>query len=83
MLNIALLSLICALTSGVFGFATDAPPDWTWEKGAFFFFLTLAVALFVRSTISRPSLLWEVLDEIQAKRFHHLQQRQSHRLTGD
>ena len=29
MLNISLLSLICALASGVFGFGADAPPDWT------------------------------------------------------
>ena len=42
MLSFGLLSLICALTSGVFGFGANAPPDWTWEKGSFFFFLLLA-----------------------------------------
>ena len=36
MLSIGLLSLICALTSGVFGFGADAPDGWTWEKGTFF-----------------------------------------------
>ena len=70
MLNISLLSLICALTSGVFGFAVDAPPDWTWEKGSFFFFLLLAVVSFIGSTIRRPSLMWAVFDEIQDQRFH-------------
>ena len=42
MLSFGLLSLMCALTSGVYGFGVDAPPDWTWEKASFFFFLLLA-----------------------------------------
>ncbi|MEK6261646.1 MAG: hypothetical protein AABP62_23855 [Planctomycetota bacterium] len=83
MLSVGMLSLICALTSGVFGFGADAPPDWTWEKGSFFFFLLLAAASFVASTLSRPSLLWEVLDEIQGKRFQNLNESQAHGLIGD
>ena len=83
MLSVGMLSLICALTSGVFGFGADAPPDWTWEKGFFFFFLLLAAVSFVGSTIRRPSLLWEVLDEIQNKRFQNLRQCQAHGRTGD
>ena len=71
MLSIGLLSLICALTSGVFGFGADAPPDWTWEKGSFFFFLLLAAVAFVAGTIRRPSLFWEVLDDIQGKRIQN------------
>ncbi len=76
MLNISLLSLICALASGVFGFGADAPPDWTWEKGSFFFFLLLAAVAFVGSTIRRPSLLWELLEEFQGKRIQHPHQGQ-------
>ena len=79
MVSIGLLALVCALTSGVFGFTVDAPPDWTWEKGSFFFFLLLATVSFVRSTMSRPSLLWEVLDDIQGQRFQHLRQGHQHR----
>lgn len=83
MLSIGLLSLICALTNGVFGFAADAPPDWTWEKVSFFLFLLLAIFSFVRNTLRRPSLLWEVLDDIHGKRFQHLRQSQPHPLTRD
>ena len=86
MLSFGLLSLICALTSGVFGFAADAPPDWTWEKGSFFFFLLLAAVAFAGSTIRRPSLLWEVLDEIQDRRFQNRmrtdQSGHSHQVTN-
>lgn len=83
MLSVGMLSLICALTSGVFGFGADAPPVWTWQKGSFFLFLLVAAAAFVGSTMSRPSLLWEVLDEIQGKRFQDPHQSQAHGLTGD
>jgi hypothetical protein len=69
MLSIGLLSLICALTSGVFGFEADAPDGWTWEKASFVLFLLVAVVSFGGSMLSRPSLLWEVLDEMQGKQF--------------
>ena len=71
MLSIGLLSLIGAPTSGVFGFGTDVPDGWTWEKGSFFILMLLAAAAFVGSTTRRPSLLSEVLDDIQAKRFQN------------
>lgn len=83
MLSIGWLSLICALTSGVFGFAAGAPPDWTWEKGSFVFFLLLAAIAFIGSTVRRPSLLWEVLDDIQGQRFQPPHQEQAHGLTDD
>ncbi len=83
MLSIGMMSLICALASGVFGFGADAPPGWIWEKAAFFFFLLVAAVSFVGSTLSRPSLLWEVLDDIQGKRIQNLHQGQPHGLTGD
>ncbi len=83
MLSIGLLSLICALTAGVFGFGNAAPPHWTWEKVSFFLLLSVSMIAFVESTLSRPSLLWEVLDDIQRKRFQHLRQEQAHGLTKD
>ena len=83
MLSIGLLSLICALTNGVFGFGLDAPDGWTWEKGSFFFFILLAAISFAGSMIRRPSLFWEVLDEIQGEQIQNLQQSQPHALTGD
>jgi len=83
MSSIGLLLLICALTLGVFGFGAETPLVWTWEKVSFFIFLLLAVACFVGSTMRRPSLLWEMLDEIQSKRFQKLRQSQARALTGD
>lgn len=67
MLKIGLLSLICALTAGVFGFGVNAPEGWTWSKASFFIFLLPAVAAFVDSTMQRPSLLWEVVDDVRQK----------------
>ncbi len=81
--RVGLLLLIGALASGVFGFGADVPPVWTWAKVSFFIFLLLAAASFVGSTLSRPSLLWEVLDEFQGKRFQTLRQNQAHGLPGD
>ena len=69
MLSIGMLSLVCALTSGVFGFGVGAPDGWTWAKGSFFLFLLVAVVGCVGSTMRRPSLVWEVVDEVQRKRF--------------
>jgi len=83
MLSLGLLSLIFALMSGVFGFDADAPGGWTWEKGSFFFFLLLATFAFVGSTIRRPSLLWEIIDEFQGTRFQDLRQSQARAQTGE
>lgn len=69
-LKLGLLSLICALTAGVFGFGVNAPEGWTWSKVSFFFFLLPALAAFVDSTMQRPSLLWEVVDDVRQKRDH-------------
>jgi hypothetical protein len=83
MSSIGLLSLICALTLGDFGFGADTPLVWTWEKVSFFIFLLLTVACFVGSTLRRPSLFWEVLDEIRGKRFQKRRKSQARALTGD
>ncbi len=68
MLVIGMLSLICAVSSGVFGFTVGAPPAWTWGKGLVVLFLIPAVAAFVGSTLKRPSLFWEVVDDFHGKR---------------
>jgi hypothetical protein len=83
MSSIGLLSLICALTLGVFGFGAETPLVWTWEKVSFFIFLLLAMACFVGSTMRRPSLFWEVLDEVRGKRFQKRRQSQARALIGD
>lgn len=83
MLIIGMLSLICGLTAGVFGFGGAAPPGWTWEKVSFFLLLSVSMIAFIESTLSRPSLLWEVLDDIQRKRFQRLRQEKARGLTDD
>ena len=83
MLSIGMLSLICALTSGVFGFGVGAPDGWTWVKGSFFLFLLVAVVGCFGSTMRRPSLLWEVLDENHDKQFQNPRRSRAHGLTGD
>ena len=83
MLSIGMLSLICALASGVFGFGADSPPVWTWGKGSFFFFLVVAAVAFIGSTMRRPSLLWEVVDEYQGRHLHNIHPSQARGLTGE
>jgi len=68
MLRIGIVSLICSLVFGVFGFGVDAPSTWTWQKSSFVAFFLLAVFSFVDSELQRPSLLWEVVDELHRKR---------------
>ena len=75
MSRIGLVSLICALTSG--GFKSGIAPMTVWERSPFFIFLCLAVAAFIGSLLSRPSLLWEVLDDIDHRRAA-VQLRQKH-----
>lgn len=67
MLVIGMLALIGAVMSGVYSFAAAAPPDWTWGKSLFVIFLIPAAVCFVASTLRRPSLLWEVVDDIHGK----------------
>jgi len=68
MLVIGLLSLIGAVSSGVFGFAADVPPSWSWGKGLFVAFLVPAAVIFVSSTLRRPSPLWEMVDDVRTSR---------------
>jgi hypothetical protein len=74
---IGLLSLLCALTAGIFG--VDSTPEWTWGKGSFVMFLMLAVAAFLVSTLRRPSLFWEVVDDYHGRRFRNSHTHESSR----
>lgn len=56
MLRLSLFSLVCSLSSGVFGFGTGAAPSWVWARGCFFLFLIVWLACLIGGTISRPSL---------------------------
>lgn len=64
MLNIGLLSLNCALSSGIFGFAANGPNGWTLEKVLSLLFLMLAMASLVAGTLSTTSRLLGSLDEV-------------------
>jgi uncharacterized membrane protein YtjA (UPF0391 family) len=56
MLRLSLASLVCSLSSGVFGFGTGAAPSWLWAKGLFFLFLIVWLACLISGTVSRPTL---------------------------
>jgi len=69
---VGLVSLVCALATGVS--ATDAAP---WGQIACMVFLMLAIASFAVSTLQRPSLLWEVIDDLHGKRILKSQRMQA------
>ena len=69
MSRIGMLSLICAVISGVFG--SGVTPLLSGGKPLFVIFLFLAMAAFGGSSLNRPSLLWEVLDDIHRTRFRN------------
>ena len=52
MLRLAMLSLVCAVTSGVFGFGGGAATSLLWAQALFFLFLALALVGFLRGTLS-------------------------------
>jgi hypothetical protein len=64
MLSIGVLSPVCSLVAGIYSFAPGAPPDWNWGKGLFVIFLLPAAACFVANALRRPSLMWEMVDDI-------------------
>lgn len=69
---IGLTSLICAL-----GFAMLTVDPSPWQQGSIVIFLSLSVATFAASSLKRPSLLWEVIDDYRARRkldFHQHRQ---------
>jgi hypothetical protein len=84
MLNIGLLSLIFAMASGVFGFAADAPPDWTWQKTACLAFLLVAAISLIAGTIDRPRQLWrEYSTRLAAIGLHDFPHSRARALAGD
>ncbi len=56
MLRLSLISLVCSLSSGVFGFGSGAAPNWIWARGLFFLFLVVWMACLIVGTASRPTL---------------------------
>lgn len=67
---IGLVSLICAL--GIATLTVDPSP---WHQGSFIVFLCLSVATFAASSLKRPSLLWEVIDDYRGRRKLEFHQR--------
>lgn len=83
MSSLGLMSLICGIAIGTVAYGVDASSDWTWQKTVFFFCLSVTAASLIRNTLSRPSLLWEIVDDMRAKRREHLQEHQTHALQGE
>lgn len=83
MSSFGLTSLICAMAMGTTAYGVDSSPDWTWQKVLFFLCLSLTVASLIWNTLSRPSLLWVIVDDMRAKRLHHLREAHSHHIPGE
>ena len=63
MLRFAMLSLVCSVSAGVFGFGSGASSSLIWVKCLFFAFLGLSLAGFVSGTMGRPSDMLNDEDE--------------------
>lgn len=83
MSSFGLMSLICAMAMGTVAYGVDASPDWTWQKSVFFLCLSVTVASLIGNTLSRPSLLWVIVDDMRAKRLQHLRELHTHHNSGD
>ena len=83
MSSLGFLSLFAALTLGVFAFGTEASNVWTREKTAFVALLSAAIAFFAGSMVQKPSLMWQVLDELQRKPFQNPTQQPYHGINGE
>lgn len=55
MLRFAMLSLVCSVSAGVFGFGSGASSSLIWVKCLFFAFLGFSLAGFVSGTMGRSS----------------------------
>ena len=49
----------------------------------FFLCLTGTISSLIGNTLSRPSLLWEVIDDMRSKRLQQLRQLNTHGLQGE
>ena len=83
MSSFGLISLICAIAMGTIAYGVDASPDWTWQKAMFFLCLSGTVVSLIGNTLSRPSLMWEIIDDMRTKRLQHIHELQAHRLPGE
>jgi uncharacterized membrane protein YtjA (UPF0391 family) len=71
MLRFAMLSLVCSVSAGVFGFGDGASSSMIWAKCLFFVFLVLSVVGFVSGTMGRPSgILNEENEYVTARNTH-------------
>jgi uncharacterized membrane protein YtjA (UPF0391 family) len=57
MLRLAMLSLICSVTSGVFGFGGSASPPWLWGQILFPVFFVFATISFLGGLLVKPAAL--------------------------
>ncbi len=83
MSSLGFLSLFAALTLGVFAFEAEASDAWTSEKTAFVALLGVAIVSFAGSMVQKPSLMWQVLDELQRKPFQRPSQQPTHGTNGE
>ncbi len=83
MSSFGLTSLICAMAMGTTAYGVDASPDWTWQKVMFLFCLSGTVASLIGNTLSRPSLLWAIVDDKRHKRVQHLRGVQTQHFSGE
>lgn len=65
MLRFAMLSLVCCVSCGVFGYGGNAHVSWTWAPAMFFFFLFLSVLGFLAGTLPRPATVHKAADVTQ------------------
>jgi uncharacterized membrane protein YtjA (UPF0391 family) len=59
MLRFAMLSLVCCVSCGVFGYGGGAAASWTWVPAMFYVFLGLSIVGFLGGTLPRPAELRE------------------------
>jgi len=59
MLRFALLSLVCAVSAGVFGFSGSLSPWWVWGQVLFLVFLMLSAVGFLGGLVAKPPSLRE------------------------
>jgi hypothetical protein len=70
MSTIGLITLISALMFGVMG--SDLDPTWSLGEALALVMLLLGAGLFAASSLQRPSLLWEVSDDLCHRRVRKL-----------
>jgi uncharacterized membrane protein YtjA (UPF0391 family) len=62
MLRLSMLSLVCSLSSGVFGFGTEVAAPVDWAKSLFVVFLMLWVVCLVGGIMNVRSILLQAGD---------------------